>query len=273
MKIVEQFSMSKTGQPCDNEDAIVVTDHFAAIIDGMTPKEKALYDGQSSARIAVDLLAREINSFSADIPYPDAVSKLTRCLYRYYKQRGILEEVSLHPANRMAASLILYSSCRKELWLVGDCQCLIDGVHVTNEKLVDHLLSDWRSKLVEQYLLKYSVDELLANDRSREDLSRFLVTQYEFQNNRYDSLLSYAVLDGFPVRESDIRVIAVSDAKVIVMASDGYPVLQEDRQESERLLHELLAEDPLCYRSYRSTKGLTKGNASFDDRSYLKLLI
>ena len=54
------------------------------------------------------------------------------------------------------------------------------------------------------------------------------------------------------------------------MASDGYPVLKETLEETEEALKIVLETDPLCFRQYKSAKGLQKGNNSFDDRTYIK---
>lgn len=53
------------------------------------------------------------------------------------------------------------------------------------------------------------------------------------------------------------------------MASDGYPDLCETLRESEEKLKILLEKDPLMISIYKSTKGLQKGNTSFDDRAYI----
>lgn len=63
MNIIEQFSMSKTGIEIENEDSIVITDSFVSIIDGMTSKDNSLYQNETSARIATELLKKEIHSF------------------------------------------------------------------------------------------------------------------------------------------------------------------------------------------------------------------
>jgi hypothetical protein len=271
MNIIEQFSISKTGKPDDNEDRIVVTDHFAAVIDGMTPKDSSLYGGLSSARIAAHLIAQEISVFPADIACLQAMNRLTRRLKNYYIDHQIVQEAASRPYKRLGASLVVYSKLRKEIWMVGDCHCLIDGVRFSNEKMIDRFIADMRSKLIEQYLKQYSLSDLLEFDRSREDMVPFLMEQYQFQNNNDDSPLSYAVLDGFPIHEPKIIKREIPDAKQLVLASDGYPMLREHLCETEQLLRELLEQDPLCYRIYKSTKGLKKGNVSFDDRSFLRI--
>ena len=57
----------------------------------------------------------------------------------------------------------------------------------------------------------------------------------------------------------------------VVITSDGYPRILPSLQQSEDLLARLLAEDPLCIGPLRSTKGVKPGNASFDDRAYLRI--
>ncbi|UUZ93411.1 hypothetical protein LJK87_01070 [Paenibacillus sp. P25] len=235
MNIIEQFTLSKTGELDDNEDRIVVTEHFATVIDGMTPKDCSLYGGLSSAQIAIDLIAQEIRAFPADINCLQGINRLTRRLKNYYIHHQIAEEVASRPFKRLGASLIVYSKLRKEIWMVGDCHCLIDGVRFSNEKMIDHFIANMRSKLIEQYLKRYSLSELLEFDRSREDIIPFLIQQYDFQNNNDDSPLSYAVLDGFPIHEPKIVKRGIPDAKQIVLASDGYPMLQEHLVETELL--------------------------------------
>ncbi|GCE09255.1 hypothetical protein KDAU_65840 [Dictyobacter aurantiacus] len=42
---------------------------------------------------------------------------------------------------------------------------------------------------------------------------------------------------------------------------------------SELALQEVLQEDPLLFRKYKTTKGLQRGNVSFDDRAYIKIAL
>ena len=56
----------------------------------------------------------------------------------------------------------------------------------------------------------------------------------------------------------------------VILASDGYPFLGDSLQESEEALKKQLEDDPLCINSFKATKGLMRGNKSFDDRCYVK---
>ena len=69
------------------------------------------------------------------------------------------------------------------------------------------------------------------------------------------------------------RVYTSPPQTQVVLASDGYPVLKDTLAESEKSLDELLQKDPQCLRENRGTKGLVKGNQSFDDRTYVRFAV
>ncbi len=82
----------------------------------------------------------------------------------------------------------------------------------------------------------------------------------------------YAAIDGFSIPDDGVVVEPIpDDVTQIVLASDGYPFLRQSLTESEQCLADLLQRDPLLFRDYKSTKGLVAGNASFDDRAYVKI--
>ena len=60
------------------------------------------------------------------------------------------------------------------------------------------------------------------------------------------------------------------ETQVVVLASDGYPYLLPSLLETENALASVIKEDPLCFRRFKSVKGVGPGNISFDDRAYLK---
>lgn len=270
--VIEQFTQAKTGNEVDNEDKVVITDYFVAVIDGMTPLNKSLYSWVSPAKLCTELLADCIRGFSSTVTCSEAVAQLTDYVKGYYEKNDILEEVYTFPHKRMGANIIIYSHKRQEIWFVGDCHCLIDGRHITNEKLVDTLLAAMRSSIIREYLLTCDILDLLNEDLSSNDLKPFLQQQYRYQNNQLSSPLSYTVIDGFPVITNMIKVVDVRNASEIVLASDGFLILKESLRESENALRHLLKNDPLCYQLIPTTKGLRKGNVSFDDRSYIKLI-
>ena len=76
--------------------------------------------------------------------------------------------------------------------------------------------------------------------------------------------------------QGSVKTISVTDVppgSEIVFASDGYPELFGTLAESEDRLNELIRLDPLCYKIYKSTKGLMSQCTHFDDRSYIRFRV
>ncbi|MGH7456953.1 MAG: hypothetical protein ACRENG_36720, partial [bacterium] len=95
-----------------------------------------------------------------------------------------------------------------------------------------------------------------------------------FQNNPEAGELAFGVVDGFPVEERGILIKQVhEDVQTLVLATDGYPILANSLSKTEKLLRAILREDRLLFRKYKYTKGKGKGQNSFDDRAYLKILL
>lgn len=114
----------------------------------------------------------------------------------------------------------------------------------------------------------------MSNDPGRNFIYRFLQQQAILQNNPdKNQPYSFPVFDGFPINMHQVRIFSIGNHTQIVLSSDGYPCLFPTLRESECYLMNILENDPLCMRQYKSTKGIKKGNCSFDDRAYLKIRI
>ena len=172
-----------------------------------------------------------------------------------------------HPEERLCASAIIYSRLRREVWMVGDCQCIIGGNYFDNPKPYEQPLAEMRVN---------KVRELLANGVSQHDLLQphdparevMIPTMLEVMQNQN---ITYAVIDGFPIPEDKVRVIPLDFQKwEIIFASDGYPKLADTLAESESLLEEQRLKDPLNIGEFKATKAFVEGNNSFDDRSYIR---
>jgi glycerophosphoryl diester phosphodiesterase len=86
--------------------------------------------------------------------------------------------------------------------------------------------------------------------------------------------ISYSVIDGFNIPEQYVRIVTLDfQPWEIVLASDGYPFLCPTLQESEEKLDWQRQNDPLNIGEFKATKAFTKGNNSFDDRSYIRFKV
>lgn len=268
-----QFLCSKTGNEEDNEDAIYVGPHFVGVIDGATSKSKRRWRGKSGGRMAALLLQETFEQIPLGVTIGQAVDLLSGAIKQRYEEHRLLDLLQRKPEQRATASFVALSLSRRELWLVGDCQCLLDQKLVTNTKLVDEINANARSLYLEAELQRgHTIEELLLEDTGRAYILPLLKRQMLFQNNPEAGQYWYAVLDGFDVPEAGLRVLSLPpDTQTIVLASDGYPVLKESLEASEEALQDILRDDPLLFRRYKSTKGLKGKNVSFDDRAYIKL--
>lgn len=134
MHIEESFICGKhTAADC--EDGIVCTPNFVAVIDGSTSKTPFRLDPtMKNGRFAMLLIRNYIRQMAAEATLEEFCQGITSRIAEEYAERGIYERMAAHPEERLTASAIVYSEHRKEVWMVGDCQAIVDGVFYENPK-------------------------------------------------------------------------------------------------------------------------------------------
>lgn len=293
MKIIESSIIGKKSQEAC-EDGMVVTDDFIAVIDGSTSKTpKHLNPDMKNGRYAMMLISEYIREeLKADASVDDFCQGVTAYIYnKVYEKLGVEERLKEHPEERLTASAILYSRTRNEVWMVGDCQAIIDGKLYENGKPYEQDIARKRVELIEQGL---------SPAEARKQIEPLLIEAMLSGQNQ-----TYTVIDGFPIYREGVKVVSVSDScsvqdsvpasnsvpasdsvpcsdsvsasgtifassSEIVLASDGYPFLKPTLAASEASLAEQIANDPQNIRSFIATKGIVEGNKSFDDRTYIR---
>ena len=289
MKIIESSIIGKkSSEAC--EDGMVVTDDFIAVIDGSTSKTpKHLNPDMKNGRYAMMLISEYIwEELKADASVDDFCQGVTAYIYnKVYEKLGVEERLKEHPEERLTASAILYSRTRNEVWMVGDCQAIIDGKLYENGKPYEQEIARKRVELIEQGL---------SPAEARKQIEPLLIEAMLSGQNQI-----YTVIDGFPIYREGVKVVSVSDSSSvqdsvpasdsvpcsdsasasdtipsssseIVLASDGYPFLKPTLAASEAALAEQIANDPQNIRSFIATKGIVEGNKSFDDRTYIRFV-
>ena len=281
MKIIESSIIGKKSQEAC-EDGMVVTDDFIAVIDGSTSKTpKHLNPDMKNGRYAMMLISEYIREeLKADASVDDFCQGVTAYVYnKVYEKLGVEERLKEHPEERLTASAILYSRTRNEVWMVGDCQAIIDGKLYENGKPYEQEIARKRVELIEQGL---------SPAEARKQIEPLLIEAMLSGQNQ-----TYTVIDGFPVYREGVKIVAlemkpasssietyfqehpkpVSSPNEVVLASDGYPFLKPTLAESEAALAEQIANDPQCIHDFIATKGLVAGNKSFDDRTYIRFRV
>lgn len=289
MKIIESSIIGKKS-PEACEDGMVVTDDFIAVIDGSTSKTpKHLNPDMKNGRYAMMLISEYIREeLKADASVDDFCQGVTAYIYnKVYEKLGVEERLKEHPEERLTASAILYSRTRNEVWMVGDCQAIIDGKLYENGKPYEQEIARKRVELIEQGL---------SPAEARKQIEPLLIKAMLSGQNQ-----TYTVIDGFPIYREGVKVVSVSvsssvqdsvpasdsvhcsdsvsasgtisvSSSEIVLASDGYPFLKPTLAASEAALAEQIANDPHNIRSFIATKGIVEGNKSFDDRTYIRFV-
>lgn len=270
MEIIESYIEGKVGnQKCD--DGLFINDNFISVIDGVTSKGNLLWEGKKSGEFAKEIICKELENMNKEIDAFSAITQLNEAILKNYGDRYSI--VKQHFEERVAATIIIFSKFRNEIWIFGDCQCLVNGKYANNPKIIDKILSNVRSLYINLELLKGKTkDELSINDTGREFILPLIKETTKFAN-QHSSIYGYNVLDGFEIDPTKATIIKTNIGDEIVLASDGYPYLKRTLKESEDILKEILEKDPLFIDLFKSTKGLMSGNKSFDDRTYIKFII
>lgn len=281
MKIIESNIIGKKSQETC-EDGLVMTDDFIAVIDGSTSKTpKHLSPYMKNGRYAMMLISEYIRKeLKVDASVDDFCQGVSAYIYnKVYEKLGVEKRLKEHPEERLTASAILYSRTRNEVWMVGDCQAIIDGKLYENGKPYEEKIARKRVELIEQGL---------SPAEARKQIEPLLIEAMLSGQNQ-----TYTVIDGFPIYREGVKVVAlktkpvsssietgfqeqtkpVSSPNEVVLASDGYPFLEPTLAASEASLAEQIANDPQNIHSFIATKGIVEGNKSFDDRTYIRFSV
>jgi hypothetical protein len=264
--VKQRFLLGKSPDQSLCEDVIVESEHFIAVIDGVTSKSDKLFDGMKGGRYAA-LLVRD--AILALDPKSNAVDAL-KCLDRAIAQKCPVDNVE--PQDRIQACAVIYSKYRKEVWSYGDCNLMIGDRVYYHSKLIDEVLSNLRAYLIALKLKEgATVESLMEKDDAREAILPFMKKQMLFAN--CDGPFGYPVIDGSGINENFIKIYKAEPGEQVVLASDGYPKLFDSLEESEKYLERVLKNDPLACFENIQTKMIVGGNNSFDDRAYISFLV
>ncbi|MBQ8486787.1 MAG: hypothetical protein IJ533_03945 [Prevotella sp.] len=270
MNIIEQIIVPKSPNR-KSEDGIVITNNFIAVIDGSTSKSaRQVSRFSTNGQYAMELVSKCISKMPANTTCHQFCVLVSRSLARatsggsFLTGRWFREPKQVpDPVDRLAASAVIFSRLRREIWMVGDCQCMVNGQLFENPKPYEAELAAKRADIISNSPDK---SQFLINDTAREAIIPMMKQIMRQQQN-----VKYAVIDGTRIPEEHVPVLTLDfHPQEIVLASDGYPFLCPTLKESEAALARQLANDPLNIGTFQATKGCMKGNRSFDDRAYIR---
>ena len=224
------------------------------------------------------LISRYIRRMPASTSCHQFCTGVSAYIHRHYRYpllpfltpKSRLQRLIDRPEERLTASAIIFSRQRRELWLVGDCQCIVGGQYYDNPKPAEQQLAELRAKRVRELLAEgvSQEEQLLQGDPARQVIIAPLLESMRQQN------IAFPVIDGFRIPEQMVPVITLDFRPwEIVLASDGYPFLRPTLAESEQMLDQQRTTDPLNIGRFKATKAFIKGNNSFDDRTYIRFQV
>lgn len=272
-KIKESYIKAKNDCIKDCEDGIYIGEDIIAVIDGATSKSNFLWEEKSSGLFAKDIICKALSG---------EISKDNPKVFFETINNFIKNEIAKRPECKKRdwprASIIAYIPSKEEVWSYGDCRCKIGtNKPFLHKKIIDVKLANKRSKIIEKELESgKNIDDLLKNDFGRNSIEKDLLAQFNYENVHCyieGEDFGYPVINGEKICENMICIYKVQTGQDVVLATDGYPYLECSLEESENKLLYLLENDPLCYKEYKSTKGLKIGSKSFDDRAYIRFEI
>ncbi len=256
------------------EDTYFISEDFVAVIDGVTSKSDFTYDGKTTGKLASEIIKEVLEKADKNVYVNELIKIINHEFFKFY---NTVEFPYSKTEKGLQAVCAIYSEFYHEIWLIGDCQVVVDGKIYMNPKKSDVILAEFRSLVLKT--LKKSAGgktgkgQIEAAQIAREVIEPWILKSTLFANNP-DSDYGYAIVNGRNIPKSLIKVIKLSeDTHEIIITSDGYPEIKEDLKSTEEYLNKILIEDKDCETLYLSTKGLVEGQRSFDDRTYIRFLI
>jgi hypothetical protein len=264
MLVLDSFTEPAPGKAM-NEDAWLVTNDLAAVIDGAGDIHGRTYRGKTWGRLATDCLVGAVRLLSPSSVAHEAFLELHHALQTMSADLP----PDMQKGSTPAASIVIYNQVQRQVWRVGDANFSLDGDDHTVRTAFDDIQVELKRLIFEA--VAYDNPDQLRPDEDLDLILRLLHNyQPGLQNPSQPGPYALSILDGHrpPLRVEQFSV--PQDASLLILASDGYPRLFPTLQEAERFLYELRAQDPLLTGKFAQAK-LPRQPGAWDDRTYLKL--
>ncbi len=243
-------------------DRIVLGGGAVGVVDGATAKVWDNPRAPSGARVA-DCVAAVMESSSG--PASALVRLATSAVADLHAQAGVAA------GSASAATFAAVVPADRLVVRAGDAHVAVNGEPVRRLPTGEAVVASARALVLRQSLAAgLTLDELRRRDVGRDAIQPILRALTGLRNVAVEG--GYGAIDGQPVPECFIELVALpDDACDIILATDGYPRIGRDLAESEQLLHQRLAEDPLMMADPPATKGWMIGTNSYDDRAFVRM--
>lgn len=266
-RVVESLCATGKESEAKKEDRLIVTDDFAAVIDGAT--SSGPIGGRAGGIVAAEAVEQTIKDLPPEATVREFVDRATAT---------IAEAIGHWPDEtimRPSAVAAVWSRARGEVWRVGDCHVRIDGKEYPGGKEIDRIGYEFRCAVI-RARLRLGMTSLEAERRVptlEQPFRPLVLAQHAFLNLDSDDPLAYGALAGTFVPDRFIEVFGAAEAREVVLASDGFlspaPTLAEGLAEIARVREN----DPLMVDLVMGSRPFVPGRDYFDDTTYLRIAI
>ena len=251
------------------EDCYFISENFVAVIDGVTSKSDFTYKGKTTGKLTAEIIRDVLGKMKREDSTDCFLRMVNQKINRFYQE---VEFPYSRKEKGLQAVCVVYSDFERAIWMIGDCQAAVDGTVYLNPKKSDEILAEMRS-LILHVLKMEDGDWTEAQTRARSYIEPWILRANAFANQA-DPVYGYAVLNGDEIPVALIKRIELDERPhEIILTSDGYPKVRSNLKKSEEYLSTILEKDESCYELYHSTKGINKGQKSFDDRTYIRFTV
>jgi hypothetical protein len=269
--VTEAFVEGKHADADRCEDVILDGPDWIALCDGVTDKSGLRFDGRCGGLVVAELVARAVAAAPTGENPADLVARINDAYTSRLGQE--LELGGVPDGMRPACSVVALDKKAGRVVRVGDTTWVTHQRTEAGHMAIDDVHTAMRSAYLRMLILDgHDPKDLAVHDPSRDLILPGLKAQSVLRNNPDGGPLAHGVIDGRDVPDQFVEAWTLAgDETEIALASDGYPVVFMTHAATEDYLQGDLAADPLRIHAHPSTKPLAPGQASFDDRSYVRL--
>lgn len=266
-RVIESLCATGKESEAKKEDRLIVTEHFAAVIDGAT--SSGPIGDRPGGIVAAEAVEQTVKGLSPDATVRDFVDRATASIAQAIGNWP--DETIMRPS----AVAAVWSRARGEVWRVGDCHVRIDGRNYTGGKEIDHVGYQFRCAVI-RARLRLGLTSLEAEQRiptMEQPFRPLVLAQHAFLNLDSEDPLAYGALAGTFVPNRFIEVFPATDASEIVLASDGFLEPPATLAEGLAEIARIRENDPLMVDLVVGSRPFMPGRDYFDDTTYLRIAI
>lgn len=266
-RVVESLCATGKESEAKKEDRLIVTDDFAAVIDGATSSGPIA--GRAGGIVAAEAVEQTIGDLAPSATAREFVDRATA---------NIAAAIGTWPDEtimRPSAVAAVWSRARGEVWRVGDCHVRIDDRAYPGGKEIDRVGYEFRCAVIRARLRlgMTSLEDERQVPTLEQPFRPLVLAQHAFLNLDSDDPLAYGALAGTHVPDRFIEVFEARDAREIVLASDGFLSPAATLAEGLAEIARIRENDPLMVDLVAGSRPFAPGRDYFDDTTYLRLAI